>query len=127
MNFKKLVSASLLLLFFVFSQAQDKLVGVWKAEYFNLNCLTRKITDQDRLNAVFRDLFDYKGALEITPETLQYAGGAGLKVPYTVKGNSIFISTENEKIVFTYAFERGKLKLTYTSQNGIIQTYYFTK
>lgn len=108
--------------------ASGDLSGQWKAETMNITSAKRKVTEADHQRAVFRDLFVYRGQLDILPDgKMQYGGGAGTPASYTIDGNRLTVSGQGQTLTFRFQLRENQLILTLLLPDGIQETYTFTR
>jgi len=108
--------------------ATGDLSGQWKAETMNITSAKRKVTEADHQRAVFRDLFVYRGTLDILPDgKMQYGGGAGIPASYTINGNRLTVRGQGQTLTFTFQLREDKLNLTLLLPDGTQETYTFIR
>lgn len=104
------------------------LSGQWKAETMNITSAKRKVTEADHQRAVFRDLFIYRGQLDILADgKIQYGGGAGTPATYTIDGNRLTVSGQGQTLTFRFQLRENQLTLTLLLPDGTQETYTFTR
>ena len=107
--------------------ADTEMTGNWKSETMQVTSVKRKVTEADQQRAILRDLFVYKGTLDITSDmTMQYGQGAGTPVRFTLQGDRIIIEGQ-PSLRITYQLKEDRLKLVFTQPDGVIETYTFTR